>query len=143
MSKPIPSLEELINLFGRIAANEELDKPMRAFASQMTILTAHVRRLQSGLKEKDQQIGELAALVLAAQTGKQAPTDGAQAPIPPTEGDAEQPSEEDEAIAMAENLQRETEAEMRTLQAKTQPQKPDAPPMALVKGNGAPADGAA
>jgi hypothetical protein len=137
-NKPIPSLQELVSLFGRVASNEELDKGIRAFAAQMTLLTTHVRRVEAMVREKDQQIGELAALILAMQQ-KDAPAAAAPQAAPAEE--AAPASEEDEAIAMAEKVQRETEEELRRAAQAAQA----APKVALVKpeAKAAASDGAA
>ena len=113
------TLQELLQLFGRSAGNEKLDKNVRAFAAQLTILTAHTQRLEGLIKQKDAEIAELATLIIAlknptTEVTAPAPTNGA--PVPEQQGGEEQ-SEEDEAEAMAAKVQAETEAEARALAA--------------------------
>lgn len=81
-------LKKLIALFAQSASTEELTMPVRQFAAQLTILTAHVERVEAKLEAKakilDAHIAELASLIVAAQEKKTAPAPTATAPVSPS-----------------------------------------------------------
>lgn len=77
------SLKKLIALFARSAGDDELPTASRSFAAKLTILTAHVQRLEAkidaetaarlpmtqAMKELDKHIADLAAIMMTAQQG--------------------------------------------------------------------------
>jgi len=121
------NLKQLTGLFAQSAGNEELPVPIRQFAAQLTVLTAHVGREAQAKrvleKRLDDQIAELATFMSALPI---APTTAAAQPTPviDTEITTSENDEDDEAKAMAEQIQRETEAEVAAIAAKTPVEKP-------------------
>ena len=79
------TLKQLTEFFAQSAATKELSKPVRRFAAQLTLLTAHVQRVENKIdaaaKHFDGQLAELASLVIAVQQSKQ----GAVSDAPPSD----------------------------------------------------------
>ena len=88
------TMKQLFDLFARSAANEEFNEPTRALISKLTVLTAHVMRIEGKIDgeaaarvaqggQLDLHIGELAELVRIAHQGQpaegQPPANAAQA----------------------------------------------------------------
>ena len=106
------TLKQLTQLFIRAAANVEIPAPIRQFAAQLTVLTAHTERIEAKIdaltSTLDEQIAELASHLLASR--EKAPT-ATSSPV--ASASPEMPmDEEDEAKAMAEQVLRETEDEV-------------------------------
>ena len=101
------SLKELTELFARSASNEQLDNPVRQLAARLTVLTAHVERVEAKVDALDHKLAELVELVTIIVTKQK--TAGTQVKTPATEQTV---SEDDEAKAMAEKVMRDTAAEV-------------------------------
>ena len=113
------SLKQLVKFFAQSAATEELTLPVRRFAAQLTILTAHIQRIEGTAKrvtgDLDARIEALESVLAVAQQAANPATQGAApggAPSEQEQPSEEQPDEEDEAEAMAAKVQAETEAEL-------------------------------
>lgn len=106
-------LKKLIALFAQSASTEELTMPVRQFAAQLTILTAHVDRVEAKLEAKakvlDTHIAELAALIMAAQSPKAASSAPAATPSTPPSPSAS--AEEAQQIADAAAIEGLSEEE--------------------------------
>lgn len=127
------NLKQLAALFAQSASNEELPEAIRQFAAQLTVLTAHVGRVESKInsetqtrdalaKNIDEQIAELATHILVAQPTPQEPAPTPVSAAPVEEQQVSGGDEEDEAEAMAEKVIRETEAEVAALSKSPPPQ---------------------
>ena len=109
------SLKQLVNLFAHTAANEEAPTAVRQFAAQMTILTAHVERVEAKsaaeTKKLDSLVAELASFVIEARkpTAPAAATPDAAFADEPTE------SEEEETQRMVDEVERATQEELAKL----------------------------
>jgi hypothetical protein len=126
------SPKQLITYFAASANDEELPMPIRRFAAQCTILSAHIDRLYGlrGVDVKarealDANVAELANHVIAMNGGKPAapvvPSQpGELPPAPVSSGDPTV----DEAKEMAARVLAETAAEAEALES--QQQKPGA-----------------
>jgi len=110
------SLKQLTTFFAQSAATEELTVPVRRFAAQLTILSAHMQRIEATAKrvteDLEKRLVAIEALFMAAQQAS-APTAQAAPGGPPEQAQPDEgASEEDEAEAMAAKVQAETEAEL-------------------------------
>lgn len=119
-------LKQLIVLFGESAGNEQLDAPVREFAARLTVLTAHVERVeqlvlaeakarQNGDAAIDHNMVEMSA-ILGAIAGNKGP---AQAPAETGAGteedqsvDVEPGDEEAEAAALRAKAEADAKADM-------------------------------
>jgi hypothetical protein len=111
------SLKQLGTFFAQSASTEELTVPVRRFAAQLTILTAHIQRIEATAKrvtdDLEKRIETFEGLIAAAQQASApATTNGASSS--PVEGEppGADMNEESEADAMAAKVQAETEAEL-------------------------------
>jgi len=138
------SLKQLTTLFVRSAADEELPNPVRQFAARLTVLTAHVERVEAKIDAKakmlDGLVAELANLVMAArQATAAAPSPNIAPPAddaPIAEDSEEDNGQEDEGQAMADAVIRETEADMAAIADKAPPvEKPSTSVTPLRKAN--------
>ena len=125
------SLKQLITLFGQSASNAALPKPIRQFAAQLTVLTAHMQRVEAktgaAFQHLDKQISDLASIIIEMQQSKgnagpaadeqQAPSASAQSSVSAGDesDDSDDPESEEEFIAKA---QREIDEEMSELNGK-------------------------
>lgn len=123
-------LQELKALFRASCADEDLEKPIRRFAAQCTVLVAHLERIEAGaskgLHVLDQAVAELVQHVAQMQGQLNRPATEVPdrpAATPPIQGTPEEgPNEDEDAEAMAERVLAETAAEERELQNETQAQ---------------------
>ena len=121
------SLKDLITLFRDSASNEKLPKPIQQFAAQLSVLTAHVGRVDAKINAlattMDEQVGELATHIIAIREGAApAPIPAPASPPPQQSAAADVDMDEDEAAkAMAEQVLRETEAEVAALSKASPP----------------------
>jgi hypothetical protein len=136
-------LKKLISLFAQSASTEELTMPVRQFAAQLTVLTAHVDRLEAKIETKakilDAHIAELATLIAAAQEKKASPvaatTPSTAAPGAPAT--ATTPASVEEAQHLADMTEEEaTEAMLAKAQQELEADLADAkeaPPVVVPK----------
>jgi hypothetical protein len=114
------SLKQLYDLFAEATSDEALPKPIRKFAAQLTVLTAHMNRVEGKInaeavarKALDGHIAELAELILVA---RQKPVDAAAAaPAGAPNGNVqatEPGSPEEEAEDLEAKILAESEAEI-------------------------------
>ena len=111
------SLKQLTAFFAQSAATEELTVPVRRFAAQLTILSAHMQRIEATAKrvteDLEKRLAAFEAFLVAAQQASAPAAQPAPGGVP---AEQEQPgdgaSEEDEAEAMAAKVHAETEAEL-------------------------------
>jgi len=139
------SLKDLFALFMRSAENPDLDMPVRQLAARMTVLTAHMQRIEAKIdaaigfskatdKKVDSGIAELVQHILLinqkiGNVPATAPAEGQNGDNgAPTDG----PPGEETAEEMASRIMAETEAEAARLR-QGQPAAPNG------NGNGAPA----
>jgi hypothetical protein len=112
------SLKQLFGLFVQSAQDTNLDMPSRQLAARVTVLVAHIQRIEAKVdavlaagitleKKVDTSLADIASQLVAIQGGAPA--------APAVEGGNENGpmSEEDEAQAMADRVLAETEAEAR------------------------------
>lgn len=112
------NLKQLTALFAQSAGNEELPVPIRQFAAQLTVLTAHIAHEKRARQTLDGNVAELAQIIIASRPAP-APADGTPTEAPTTEAPVEQTDNEDDAAkAMAAQVLRETEAEVAATAAK-------------------------
>lgn len=101
------NLLQLRDLFLQSAANEELPKPIRQFAAQLTILTTHVGSVAKMVKDLevklDAQIAELAMFLGTINDSRTKP--------PATPVAEEAPPVEDDETSTVEKIMREADAE--------------------------------
>jgi hypothetical protein len=117
------TLKQLTVLFARTAGNEEIPVPIRQFAAQLTVLTAHVERVETKLNEFSKEVvatfgilnNQIVKLASLSKAVSQAPTEGPQSAAPAEEEQPTVLSEDDEAEAMAAKVLQETEAEVAAL----------------------------
>jgi len=109
------SLKQLGKFFAQSAATEELTLPVRRFAAQLTILTAHIQRIEATAKrvteDLEKRIEAFEAALRTDAPSEQVAAPGS-APSGQEQSSEEQPDEESEAEAMAAKVQAETEAEL-------------------------------
>lgn len=127
------SLKQLVGLFGQSAATDALAKPIRTFAAQLTILAAHVDRVENKsdatgakldavAKHLDKQIADLAGVLIAMQQPKEAApaveqqTAAPRGKAPPAIGGSEESEPEDaedeDLVAMSQRQIEEDLAEL-------------------------------
>lgn len=119
------SLKQLTALFAQSSANEELPMPIRRFAAQLTVLTAHVNRVEAKIdalgKSANAHIVELVQHVAALQqppkTVAASQPETGEAPAASDEERGTALDEEDEAQALADRMLREADEEMKNANA--------------------------
>jgi hypothetical protein len=115
-------LQQLMQLFGQSAADEELPPAIRKFAAQLTVLTRHLGQeqhmrhlLAKHVAELDKQLAEIGTHLIDMKKGAPSPAQNAgDVPVPSLEEEASgaELDEEGEAKAMADQITRETEEEV-------------------------------
>ncbi len=110
-------LKKLTSLFARSAADETLPNPIRRFSAQLTLLSAHLNRVDEKIDAEvkartalDGHVAEVADHLLALRSTAAAPPASPSTTQGPPVG--EQPAEDDDAEAMAARVLAETDTEI-------------------------------
>ncbi len=114
------TLAQLKTFFSESAADETLVVPIRRFAAQLTILTAHVERVEALALQADQHVAELANIMIAARQARverkaappNAPQQGGASPTAPPAAQPAPADEEAATEAMVSQIERETAADL-------------------------------
>jgi hypothetical protein len=108
------SLKQLGKFFAQSAATEELTLPVRRFAAQLTILTAHIQRIEATAKRVTEDLEKRIEAFEAVLAAPQDPAAQAAAPsgAPSAQEQTSEEQPDEEAEAMAAKVQAETEAEL-------------------------------